>query len=139
MSKENKNVLASYKPRPTPAAKSPNTRLDGQGREIVSSEPHELLITSLHPIPMQEQVRNLTRLSRIRRQAAFDVSALHPDYMGEDIEDDFGVEGLTPHELAGMQSGFDHLHHEVPGDVSGREEPSPTPAPSPASPPKEGE
>lgn len=117
---------ATYRQKPAIAAAEPNPRLTKDRRfEIVSDVPHEELIASASiSIPLHEQVENLNRLGRIKRQQA--LSDLFPeDYYGEDFADDFDDVGMTEHELAGLSTAWpDQLKHEVPEPVSGREEPT---------------
>lgn len=114
-----KEQQAVYKTRPVMRKSTADFALTKSGREIVSDKPHETLLASAQPVTMQEQVRTLTRLSRIRRTNIVDHLGID-EYYGEDLEEDFNnVEGITPHEMAGQASGWpDQLKHDVP-DVSG--------------------
>lgn len=124
---------ASYKKRPAVARALPNTRLNSKGEEIVSSKPHPELLAAFHPPTLQEQVDNLTRLSRIRRTTVMrDLENLDDDTLDlidDEIDDELG---MTPYEYDGLAKApkFDH---EIPGNVSGE-----LPTPSPAGDPPKG-
>lgn len=119
MSRE-KLKLSVYKQKPQVAVSSATYALSESGKEKLSDKPHPTLLTSLHPIPMQEQVKSLTRISRIRRNNLIDALPSDLDYYGEELEDDYNSDGLSPHEIAGLNTQWpEKLIHDVPSDVSG--------------------
>lgn len=115
-----------FLPRPRPAAKVPNDRLNPDGSENLDRVPHELLLMNPEPLSLQEQIRRMTAASARRREAFYDF--LDEDDMGEWIDDSLS-EPLTPYEIDALRERIDAKDRA--GPVSGDKTPS---QPAPAKP-----
>lgn len=95
--KQIENKIASYRGRPSVNAKELNPYLNEFGEEVLDEKPHIDLLASPVPLPISEQISNLTRISRASRLAFLD--ELDEDDFGDDISEELDDEvGMTPSE-----------------------------------------
>lgn len=108
-----------YAERPLPVPSPHKSSRNVNGAYVPDPKPHPDLLLDAQPLSLADQVRELERMSVLRRTSILDT--LDADDFGDEYLDGYD-DPFTEHELAGLKS---RAEQRDDADVSGREEPVP--------------
>lgn len=105
--------IAYYRKRPVQSAAMENPFLNEFGEEVLDDKPHQDLLASPVPLPLAEQINNLTRISRTSRLRFLD--ELDEDDFGEDLDDAIDDPiGMTPSEFEALSAKLQKYIEKAP-------------------------